>query len=74
MALKTNAEMAAMYQEAIEKLVAGGVASYTIAGRTFTKLNLGELEKAFHYWKGLADAEAGPGGFAVTFSDIRGLP
>jgi len=74
MALKTNAEMAAMYQEAIEKLVAGGVASYTIAGRTFTKLNLGELEKAFHYWKGLADAEGGAGGFAVTFSDIRGLP
>lgn len=74
MALKSNLQMAEMYQEAIEKLVSGGVASYTIAGRTFTKLNLGELEKAFHYWKGQADAEEGKGGFAVTFSDIRGLP
>lgn len=71
MALKSNQEMAELYQMAIEKLVSGGVASYTIAGRTFTRLNLGELEKVFRYYKELADAESGAGGF-VTYADFRG--
>lgn len=73
MALKTNQEMAEMYQDAIAKLVAGGVASYTIAGRTFTKLNLAELERGLKYYKDKAIEDAG-GGVFVTFSDMRGLP
>lgn len=73
MALKTNEQMAEMYQDAIAKLVSGGVASYTIAGRTFTKLNLGELEKGFQYYKTKAEEDKN-GGLFVTFSDLRGLP
>jgi hypothetical protein len=72
MALKSNKEMAEMYQQAISQLVSGGVASYTIAGRTFTKLQLGELEKAFRYYKDAADADEGKGGFVVTLADFRG--
>lgn len=74
MALKTNEQMAEMYQDAIAKLVSGGVQSYTIAGRTFTKLQLAELERAFRYYKDLADADNGRGGFVVTLADMRGLP
>lgn len=73
MALKSNSEMAELCQQAIVQLVSGGVSNYTIAGRTFTKLNLSELQKLFDHYKAAADAEA-RGGVMVTYADLRGVP
>ncbi len=72
MALKTNLEMAEMCQAAIVQLVGGGVSSYTIAGRTFTKLNISDLQRLYEHYKAAAEADEGKGGFAVTFADFRG--
>jgi len=41
----TAAELLAVYDEAILALVRGGASSYSIGGRTVTKLNLRDLEK-----------------------------
>lgn len=67
--MKTPEEKAEMYDRAIDALVAGGVASYTIAGRTFTKLDLEKLERLRNYYAG--KAEEAKHGF-VTYSDLRG--
>lgn len=73
MALKSNSEMAELCQQAIVQLVSGGVANYTIAGRTFTKLNLSELQRLFEHYKAAAEAEQ-TGGLCTTFADLRWNP
>ena len=73
MALKSNKEMAELCQQAIVQLVSGGISSYTIAGRTFTKLNVFELQKLVDYYKSRAEAEQA-GGIRVSFADLRGVP
>lgn len=65
-------EMAQLYLEAERKLVAGGVASYTIAGRTFTRQNLAEIRKGYEYWSARA-VELRNGGQFVTYAVIGGF-
>lgn len=67
--MKTYQQKLEMYDAAIDALVAGGVSSYTVAGRTFTKLDLSTLEKLRAYYAAKVQEEKG--GF-VTFSDMRG--
>lgn len=66
---KSPDEMQALYEQAIEALLSGGVQSYTIGARTFTKLDLGKLEDLRRYWEGRS-AE-GNHGFTTTV-DLRG--
>ena len=64
-------EMAATYLEAERKLVAGGVQSYTISGRTFTRQNLAEIRKGYEYWSSRA-VELRNGGQFVTYAWLGG--
>jgi hypothetical protein len=66
--LKSYSEMALMYQTAIESIVTGGLSSYSIAGRSFSKNDLSTLERLFQYYKSKA-AEQDRG--FVTFADMR---
>lgn len=47
---KTAAEMATMYQDAIESIVAGDVSGYTVMGQTFTMHDIEKLERLREYW------------------------
>jgi len=56
MALKTYTELAEEYQAAIEALILpGGVQSYSIAGRTVTRADLGTLEMLYMKYRRLAE-------------------
>jgi len=57
MAIKSATEWAELYQTAIENLVTDNVQSYTVAGRTFTRLNLTTLERLYTHYAGKAEAE-----------------
>lgn len=60
--VKTAAEHAAMYEQAIENCVAlGANASYTVMGKSFSKVPLSELQRLYNYWRGVAAQESGPG-------------
>lgn len=65
-------EMAAMYLDAERKLVAGGLQSYTISGRTFTRNNLAEIRKGYEYWRNCA-VELKAGGQFVTYAVMGGF-
>ena len=66
---KSPDEMLALYETAIESLLSGGVQSYTIGSRTFTKLDLGKLEDLRRYWEGrTAESQHG----FTTGIDLRG--
>ena len=67
MAIKTATEWAELYQTAIENLVTDNVQSYSIAGRTFTRLNLSTLERLLKYYSGKAQQEKHG---RVTHSDL----
>jgi len=69
MPLKNASELAELYQTAIEAIVAGTVSSYSISGRTFTKLDLPTLHDLYNYWASRASAERL--GFTTT-ADMRG--
>lgn len=69
MALKTATEWAELYESAITALVGGGVSSYTIQGRSFTKNDLGILTDLHKYWSARATEESS--GFTST-ADMRG--
>jgi len=66
---KTAEEMALLYEAAIESLVAGNTQSYSISGRSFTRLDLSTLERLYAYWR--ARAEQATTG-SVSYADLRG--
>jgi hypothetical protein len=50
--LKSALEMAQMYQTALETLVSGNIASYTLpTGVTVTRNNLAGVETTYRYWR-----------------------
>lgn len=57
MAIKSATEWAELYQTAIENLVSDNVQSYSIAGRSFTRLQLPTLERMYTYYVGKAALE-----------------
>ena len=56
--LPTYREKAEAYETAIEAILTGGVSSYSVAGTTFTKLNLEGLERLAQYYRSRAEAES----------------
>lgn len=56
--LKSNLEIAVEIQEAILSILAGTVQSYSIAGRSFTKLNLKDLEEMYTYYETRANRDS----------------
>jgi hypothetical protein len=54
--LKSNAEWAALYSQAIQELLQTGQ-SYSIAGRSFTFADLGILQKAYDHFYRLCQDE-----------------
>jgi hypothetical protein len=66
--MQTPAERANAYADAIEAILAGQAnISYSVAGKTFTKQSLPQLEDLQRYWE--AKAHERQHGF-VTYSDI----
>ena len=57
MEIKTATEWAELYETAIENLVTDNVQSYSVAGRTFTRLNLTTLERLYNFYAGKAAQE-----------------
>lgn len=51
MPLRTPQEWLELIDDALAKLIAGGVSSYSIAGRSFTKTDLRALEDLRQYWE-----------------------
>ena len=39
-----------LFQAALEAFASGGLQSYTIAGTTFTKANVSQLQSQFEFW------------------------
>lgn len=68
--MRTPQEWAELYEEAIVSLVSGGVSSYSIAGRSFTKHDIDKLTKLHEYWSDRYEAKRRNTGF-VTVSDLR---
>lgn len=62
MPTRTAAEMLALYEDAIAKVLAGQ--SYSMGGRTLTRANLGELQEGQQYWARRA-ARASNGGVKI---------
>lgn len=51
MAAKTASEMRDLFQAALEAFATGkGIQSYTIAGTTFSRANLAQLQSQFEFW------------------------
>lgn len=70
--LKTPREMAEQYQTAIDNLITGKLASYSIPGRgTFTKHSLAQLESAYKYWRNLAEQESAGTVGVVALADLN---
>lgn len=55
--LPTYREKAEAYETAIEAILTGGVASYSVAGTSFTKHNIEGLERLAQYYRSRAEAE-----------------
>jgi hypothetical protein len=66
--LKTPQEWAELYEAAITAIVSGGVSSYSIAGRTFTKLDLPTLQRLYEYWGQRVEGERNG---MVSIADMR---
>ncbi len=65
--LKSNTDLAVEIQSAISAIIVGGLSSYSIGGRSFTKNNLAELQKIFIYYRDLS-YEDEYGGATVTLA------
>lgn len=48
--MKTPEEWAELYENALTAIITGGVSSYSIAGRTFTKLDLPTIQRLYDFW------------------------
>lgn len=57
MALKTNEEMAQLFQDAITALLTGGAQSYRIGQREVTRADLRELRRGLEWYKTLAERD-----------------
>lgn len=55
--LPTYREKAEAYETAIEAILTGGVASYSVAGTSFTKHNIEGLERLAQYYRSRTEAE-----------------
>lgn len=51
MPLRTPEEWIELIEDALAKLITGGVSSYSIAGRSFTKTDIRALEDLRSYWE-----------------------
>lgn len=70
MALKTNAEMAEIYQNAMIAIATGSQA-YSIGegpeSKSFTKADLAELTRTYKYFKSQAEADANGARVGITY-------
>ena len=66
--MKTPDEWVELIEGALVAIISGGVASYSIAGRSFTKHNLSELQRLYDFYS--ARASSSRTGI-VTYSDMR---
>ena len=55
--LPTYREKAELYESKIEELLTGGIASYSVAGASFTKHSLDGLERLAQFYRSRAEAE-----------------
>ncbi len=66
--VRTPEEMLEAVQNALFALISGGVSSYSIAGRSFTKHNISELQRLeSHYSAQVSSSRNG----IVTYADMR---
>lgn len=70
--MATNAELLAAIDTALVAILQGGVASYTVAGRTFTKLDVDKLMKWRISLQGDDETTGGPRVTHTSFSGFRG--
>lgn len=54
---KPASEWVNLLESAYEALLTGGVSSYSIAGRSFTKHDLATIREELDYWRASAAAE-----------------
>lgn len=54
MAIKTPQEWLELCDDALFALISGGVQSYSLAGKSFTKNDIRALEDLRRYWEGRA--------------------
>jgi hypothetical protein len=66
--MKTPEEWAELYEQAITAILTGGVSSYSIAGRTFTKLDLPALQRLYDHWSQRVESTRNG---IVTVADFR---
>lgn len=58
MAIRTPTEWLELCDDALFKLISGGVSSYSVAGRSFTKNDIRALEDLRAYWQAKAAEES----------------
>lgn len=68
MAARSPDEMLEAVQNALFALVSGGVSSYSIAGRSFTKHSITELQRLEAYYQSQVSASRNG---IVTYADMR---
>lgn len=75
----TNAEMLTLVKAAIAQLLFNPTALVSVAGRSFTRESLGDLQEAERYYRELvnldtqiAAASAGGGAMLTSFQDSEG--
>ena len=66
--MKTLDEWVDICETALTAIITGGVQSYSIAGRSFTKHNLSDLQRLYDFW--VSRAERSKGGIC-TYADMR---
>ena len=66
--MKTAEEWADLYEQALTAIISGGVSSYSIAGRTFTKLDLPTVQRLYDFWAQRVESTRNG---IVTVADFR---
>ena len=66
--LKTSRDWVEEIQTALSNIITGELASYTLAGRTFTQHNIDSLSRLHKYWMGQMESDSHG---IVTYSDQR---
>lgn len=66
--MKTPEEWVDIIEPALAAIISGGVTSYSIAGRSFTKHNLSELQRLYDFWYSRAISSKGG---ITTIADMR---
>lgn len=55
---KSASEWVLLLETAYESLLTGGVSSYSIAGRSFTKHDIATIREELDYWRAQASSES----------------